>query len=90
MLQVFKNELQLLRQIGQRISSPKPKFWKRIQARAAATAGSIGGMVASGYVPEAWLGYFKGAGLLFLGIAAAAQLPCIDGSETPPSDTSAT
>jgi hypothetical protein len=80
----FTAELQLLREIWHRLSSPKPRFWKRVQARAATTAASIGGIIASGYVPEAWLPYFKGAALLFLGLAAAAQLPCIDGSETPP------
>jgi hypothetical protein len=88
MLRALLTEAALLREIGQRLTSPKPKFWKRVQARAAATAGSIGGMVASGYVPDAWLPYFKGAGLLFLGLAAAAQLPTIDGSEpTPPTDS---
>jgi hypothetical protein len=76
-------ELQLLREIGQRLTSPKPKFWRRVQARAVATAGSITGMIATGYVPEPWLPCFKGAVLFFLGLAAAAQLPCIDGSETP-------
>jgi hypothetical protein len=88
MLRALLKEAALLREIGQRLTSPKPKFWKRVQARAVATATSIGGMVASGYVPDAWLPYFKGAGLLFLGVAAAAQLPCIDGSDTPtPTDS---
>jgi hypothetical protein len=78
----------MFREIGHRLTSPKPKFWKKLQARAAATATSIGGIIASGYAPDGALPYLKGAALLFLGIAAAAQLPCID-SETPPSDSSA-
>jgi hypothetical protein len=90
LLRALRKEGALLREIGRRLSSPKPTFWKRLQGRAVATAGSIGGLLASGYVPEPWLPYFKGAGLFFLGLAAAAQLPSIDGSETlPPTDSPA-
>jgi hypothetical protein len=81
---VLTKELQLLREIGQRLTSPKPKFWRRVQARFAATATGLGGMVASGHAPESVLPYLKGAALVFTGLALAAQLPCIDGSDTSP------
>jgi hypothetical protein len=90
MLRAILKEAALLKELGRRLSSPKPKFWKRVQARTAATATGLGGMVASGHAPESLLPYLKGAALVFGGIALAAQLPDIDGSETPPpTDSSA-
>jgi hypothetical protein len=88
MLRALLKELQLLREIGQRLTSPKPRFWKRVQARAAATATGIGGLIASGYAPDAALPYLKAAGLAFGVMALVAQLPCTDvPADSPPSDT---
>jgi hypothetical protein len=88
MLRALLKELQLLREIGQRLSSPKPLFWKRVQTRAAATATGIGGLIASGYAPEAALPYLKSAALGFGVVALVAQLPCADSpADSPPSDS---
>jgi hypothetical protein len=81
-------ELQLLREIGRRLSSPKPRFWKRVQARAAATATGIAGLIAAEQVPASLLPYFKAAALGFGVVAIVAQLPCTDApADSPPSDT---
>jgi hypothetical protein len=88
MLRAILKELQLLREIGQRLTKPKPLFWKRVQARAAATAAGITGLIAAEQVPASLLPYFKGAALGFGVLAIAAQLPCVDApADSPPSDT---
>lgn len=85
MIRALLRELSLIRELMRRLSAKTPATLLKVQKRATLTGLSIGGMIASGYMPEPALPYLKGAALFFGAVAAGLQLAC--DAPTPPNDS---